>query len=299
MKFLQKATLAAAVAVAPFAAQAELKAMDEAAMSATTGQAGVTIDLVLQAGTGYDADAGTDGEAAIQVGQIKYTDEGSVLINEVAVGAAAGATITQEIDVTSSGQLDITVSAVSGLKVEVGSVHLSADGTNATGESLASGIDLNVDLGQTQTNIGANSTYAAADRIGYTAAAGGNPESYDTASGVSANTMVIDSTTSVELTSSSMNALGGKVGLTGITFNDGGAGNKATIKQKIWATSSIEDTDPGTPGNQSYQGGVNIQLSSIQGDLTIGGIELGGTSIGSVTVSDIVMAGVTQKIYGH
>ena len=45
MKFLKKATLAAAVAVAPFAAQAELKAMDDAMMSATTGQAGVTIEI--------------------------------------------------------------------------------------------------------------------------------------------------------------------------------------------------------------------------------------------------------------
>ncbi|KZZ47617.1 hypothetical protein A3759_18250 [Thalassolituus sp. HI0120] len=288
MKFLQKATLAAAIAAVPFAAQAELKAMDDAMMSATTGQAGVTIDMNLAAGTGYEDNDATTNDAAIQIGKITYKDGGGVAINNIAIGSTNANTLKQVIDVQDNGQLEIVMTTTEALNVRVGSVHLQNNGDTVVGESLASDVNLNVSLGTTTTKIGANSTYDAADRI-----------AYSTATGVSADTLVIDSTTSVELTSSSMNALGGKVGLTGITFNDGGAGNKATVKQKIWATSSIADADPGTPGNQPYQGGVNIQLSEIKGDLAIGGIVLGGTSIGSVTVSDIVMAGVTQKIYGH
>jgi len=283
MKFLQKATLAAAIAAAPFAAQS-LEALDDATLAATTGQAGVTIEVNLQAGTGYDDGDNLTSDAAIQVGQIKYTDEGSVLINEIAVGTAAGATIKQDIDVLANGQLQVKVGAVSGLKVEVKDVFLSANGTAATGESLASSIDLNLDLGESTTQIGANSTFSGADAV-----------ANDALSGVDGNTLVINSTASVKLNSSSMSALGGKVGLTGITFDDDN--DAATIKQKVWATNTNIGT--GTAANPQYQGGLNIQLSSIEGDLTIGGIELGGTSIGGITVSDIVMAGVTQKIYGH
>jgi len=71
MKFLKKASLAAAIAAAPFAAQAELVAMDDATMSSTTGQAGVTIDITIGA-TGITADS------------VTYTDtdtDGSVVMN--------------------------------------------------------------------------------------------------------------------------------------------------------------------------------------------------------------------------
>ena len=45
MKGLKKIALATAVAAAPFAAQAELTAMNDSAMGNVTGQAGVTIEL--------------------------------------------------------------------------------------------------------------------------------------------------------------------------------------------------------------------------------------------------------------
>lgn len=294
MKILQKATLAAAIAAAPFAAQAELKAMDEAAMSATTGQAGVTIEIGLDTGVGANS--------AVKVGSVSYKDEGGIKISTIEVGTnnANGIALTQTIDVGTSGQLQMkTTNEVNGLVIAIDKVELTKPGASSTdpqvvvGDALASDIDLEVDLGTTTTSIGANSTYTAADRIGYTAASGGNPEKYDTNQGVSENTIVIDSSASFELKSSSMKALGGAVGLNDITFNDNG--NKASIKQKIWATNSI----PASGGNPAYQGGLNMKISSISGDLTIGKVELGGASIGSVTVSDITMSGMTQKIYGH
>ncbi|MFN2361305.1 MAG: DUF6160 family protein, partial [Marinobacter sp.] len=45
MKGLKKLALATAVAAAPFAAHAELQAMDDSTMGDVTGQAGVTIEL--------------------------------------------------------------------------------------------------------------------------------------------------------------------------------------------------------------------------------------------------------------
>lgn len=267
MKFLKQASLAAAITAASFAAQAEMVALDDATMAATTGQSGVTIDVKLQAGTGT--------AAAIRVGGIDYTDDGQVNINDLWVGSANAITITQDIDVNDQGQLEIGVNAVSGLQVGIGSVHLSARsgaGTAAdpytytqTGDSLVSNVNLNLDLGATTTTIGANSTYATADQV---AAAG-------------ANTIVIDSATSLKINSSSLSALGGNITISDLTFDDNG--NNAVIEQKIYADNN----------------GVNIILESIQGDLKIGNIGIGGASIGSVTVSDIVMAGVTQTIRGH
>jgi len=285
MKFLKKATLAAAVAVAPFAAQAELKALDDAMMSATTGQAGVTIDMQLAAGTGNSA--------AIRVGEVVYEDQGQVSINNVQVGTATGVTIRQTVDVNTDGSLVIVaggavtsggaadngianngIGDIAGLNVKLGAVNLQ-DSTGAqVGSSLVASANLNVDLGESVTTIRGG---IAADTFLNDA---GNEGDYT----------VIDQTSSLKLTSSGakgsdtsseISALGGNVGLVGLTFDDNG--NNATISQKIWANSA----------------GLNIKLESITGDLTVGAIELGGNSIGSVTVSDIVMAGVTQKIYGH
>lgn len=59
MKGFQKLALAAAIAAAPFAAQAELTAMDDSLLSEMTGQAGVTLDLNLD----------------MSIAEIRYTDE--------------------------------------------------------------------------------------------------------------------------------------------------------------------------------------------------------------------------------
>ncbi|MGO1749218.1 MAG: DUF6160 family protein, partial [Marinobacter sp.] len=66
MKGLKKIALATAIAAAPFAANAELQAMNDTAMGDVTGQAGVTIEL----------------ETKVSIGQFKYTDEGSFAVND-------------------------------------------------------------------------------------------------------------------------------------------------------------------------------------------------------------------------
>src|SRR5690606_40820408 len=281
MKFLKKASLAAAIAAASISAQAGMVALDDETMAATTGQAGVTIELNLQTGTGNDA--------AVKVGGIDYTDDGQIQIDNVWVGTEnpAGIIIKQDIDVEANGQLKIKVDPVTGLKVGVGAVYLAArtgagtasdpyvytqaDGTNS--EALVGNVNLGIDLGPSTTLIGAKSTFAAADVAKVTGA------------GVTDASMVISSDSSLKITSGSLEALGGGVKVRNLTFDDNG--NNAVIKQKIFASDK----------------GLNIVMESITGDLRIGDITLGkaasAASIGSVTVSDIVLAGVTQTIYGH
>lgn len=70
MKGLKKIALVTAIAAAPFAAQADLKAMDDSAMGDVTGQAGVTIDLA----------------ANVSIEEIAYEDQGFLVINGLKLG---------------------------------------------------------------------------------------------------------------------------------------------------------------------------------------------------------------------
>lgn len=264
MKFLKKASLTAAIAAASISAQAGMVALDDVAMSDVTGQAGVSLTVNLASGTGTNS--------AVQIGGIDYTTDGQVNIDNITIGTAnaGGININHEIKVNASGQLEITGTAVEGLQIGVGAVQLSAknaDGTfTRTGDALLGNVELNLDLGASNTTIGANSTFGV-DGVG-------------TANGATANTIVIASTSSLQLKESSLEALGGNVTVTGLTFDkDGGA---ATINQKIYAT-----------GN-----GVHIVMESIEGTLNVGAIGIGGGNIGGLAVRDITMSGTTTTIRG-
>ena len=107
MKGLKKIALITAIAAAPFAAQAELQVMDDSALSAATGQAGLSIDLT----------------ADVTIGEIAYQDEGFIAIADVAFGID-GTTVT--IDVAADGDLIIAVSET-GYSMSVGSVSLQKE----------------------------------------------------------------------------------------------------------------------------------------------------------------------------
>ncbi len=105
MKGLNKLALATAIAAAPFAANAELQAMNDTAMGDVTGQAGVTIEL----------------ETKVSIGQFKYTDEGSFAVNDIVLGGSgvAGGTGSQlldqlaiDIDVANDGDAIIRVKSM-------------------------------------------------------------------------------------------------------------------------------------------------------------------------------------------
>lgn len=153
MKTFQKIALVSAIAAAPFAAQAELTPMSEGLMAETTGQAGVTIEINL-------------GETGISVGEIEYTDEGSVLVRDVSVsgwdqslngglGGASSVDIIQTIDVVENGSVHMVNSTSAGqqLRLQVGGIELvdnTTGNTNANSELLNS-LDLKLELGATST----------------------------------------------------------------------------------------------------------------------------------------------------
>lgn len=313
MKFLQKATLAAAIAAAPFAAQS-LEALDDATLAATTGQAGVTIEIDIEG-------------AGVTVGEIEYTDTqagsdtdgGSVLLQNININNVAG--LTQEIDVDATGDLKITQSGVSGMTVSLGDVAGTADntysavalkGANGTAEVVDS-LAMNLDLGSstiTIHNMANGDTLGTAAGVTGTHASDTSSIAIQMASSIKINDLdaqlfgyteaqaeakvrsedglaASDPLSAAQQAKVAALADGGAVTITNLSFDNNG--NAATMNQTIWAAGD----------------GVYIQMGAIEGDLAIGSIGIGNDaagqplSIGSLAVRDINLSGLTQKISGH
>ncbi len=90
MKGLKKIALVAAVAAAPFAANAELQALNDATMGTVTGQNGITIDL----------------SANVTIGEIAYEDQGFLAFSGVSLAGQGGTDLDDirlTIDVAGDG----------------------------------------------------------------------------------------------------------------------------------------------------------------------------------------------------
>jgi hypothetical protein len=137
MKFVKVTALAAAM-MATFGAQAELAAMDDAALEAVTGQVGITIDMsaVSDIDIAYvDSDGG--GGAAT---------EGALMIENIAVGAN---TIT--IDVNGDKELVVGTTAALSMSMDLG---LTGTFTNFAAAAADSG-----GLGTVFMDVAAGNTF--------------------------------------------------------------------------------------------------------------------------------------------
>ncbi|ASP39898.1 hypothetical protein CHH28_15005 [Bacterioplanes sanyensis] len=144
MKLLKKASLAAAIAAAPFAAQA-LQPLDDATLSNATGQSGVTIEI--------DIDS-----SGISIGEIEYTDQGSVVLQNIQVRNVDG--LTQTIDVDTYGNLLIGMSSVDDMQVSIGGLQgaeftsaLALKSTAGEMTEVINNIDMQLDIGESKTAI--------------------------------------------------------------------------------------------------------------------------------------------------
>jgi|AntRauTorcE11898_2_1112593.scaffolds.fasta_scaffold33693_1 hypothetical protein len=103
MKGLKKIALCSAVALAPFAANAELKALDDTAMGSVTGQAGVTIDI---------------SNTRVDIGEIAYQDQGFLALSGVKLG---GESVFDDADASSDFLDDIRLTIdVAGTDIDLG-----------------------------------------------------------------------------------------------------------------------------------------------------------------------------------
>ncbi|QCF26228.1 DUF6160 family protein [Hydrocarboniclastica marina] len=128
MKGLKKIALVTAIAAAPFAAQAELTALNDVSMGDVTGQAGVTIDL----------------SANVSIKEIAYEDKGFLVIDGMTLGgnrgviAAGGAAALDDIRLT----------------IDVAGTDATADlGTAARGATYLGAAGFSTDVNEVSQNI--------------------------------------------------------------------------------------------------------------------------------------------------
>lgn len=309
MKLFQKSALAVAIAAVPFLSVNAMEALDDAALSEMTGQAGVTIETTLD-------------QTGITIGSIQYTDTadstnpndiggGSLLINGDVDGEgngiriqgwnpltnqAADSTSRQTIDINEHGDL-ITKSVqiegfggaerpVTGKRIQVGSVNLQNADATAT-VSLVSNLDMIMIEGGSAAHIlnlqGDNSTR---DISAYVI----DGKTVD-ASAADGNIAIVTSSTSA-ISNLDVDALDGAVEIRGLSYGDSNhAQGLMSSTQVIWAK--------GGDALTNADAGVFIQGSDSVGTLAIESISIGGGTIGSVAINNISQKGSTMRIYGH
>ncbi|MCA6061093.1 hypothetical protein HUF18_15040 [Thalassolituus sp. ST750PaO-4] len=336
MKFLKKASLAAAIAAASISAQAEMVALDDATMSATTGQAGVTIDISVPT-------------TGITIGQIVYTDTdegaldttpkgGSVVMNtlgikgvygDTAANQAAGVVgqdaelaLSQTIDVDSDGDLVIGMSTDSNvdLGITLADIQLQDSTASTLNSELVSGLSMQLSIGSNSTTR-INNVDIATETLG----------SFGIVGSKMANTasIVIESDMQVAIRDLDVGIFGytdqqalavrtaKEAGSVAVGDLDGnGTANESAdydvYQARVAGSSAVTITDLSFNDGTAAKGlvnvsqkiwadadGVNIQMGAINGTLTVGAIGVGGGNVGSLTVSNINLAGLTQTIRGH
>lgn len=319
MKGLKKIALATAVAAAPFAAQAELTAMDDSAMGNVTGQAGVTIEL----------------ETQVSIGQFKYTDEGSFNVNDIELGGAGLITganpvfdttgdgtpdtaatgllddLSIDIDIAADGDAVVSVHTISGLPIDWGftASSMTLEGTAGESTTLVSGMSAWGMLGKLDIRV---DTEDAATNLGGT---GDGSLNIDTAFTV--NNMQFDVPfLAVGIRGMSITGAGANFDYDGDgnTFADGNETDGEVI------SADLTVTDPTSTEGKIALGFANVNLDVYKGnglgasaatdvlrvdvnnvvmDVNMDSVLIGGTSIGSVALDNLHVQNTRLAVYGH
>ncbi|WP_303289499.1 DUF6160 family protein [Marinobacter sp. SS5-14b] len=264
MKGLKKIALVTAIAAAPFAAHADLKAMDDSAMGNITGQAGVTIEL----------------ETQVSIGTFTYTDEGSFNVNNIQIGGSgvAGGTGTNllddlaiDIDVEADGDAFIHVRSLSGAPIDwgmtAGSMELvAADGSQST--TLVSNLSGYGNLAQLDIRVD-----TATDQLQLDVAFN-----------------VVDMDFDVEFLGVGIRDMA----IMGGTFFEQ-SGNPMTDN---FAVADVDVYKGNGLGTSTATDVLRIDINDITMDMNIGAIEIGGTSIGSVALNNLTISNTKLAVYG-
>lgn len=301
MKGLNKIALVAAIAAAS-TAQAELVAMDDASMSATTGQAGLTIDV---------------NSANISIGAIDYKDQGYVSIKNINLAGAGSITgdaataslddIRMTIDVAGDGS-DLGVAAL-------GAAYLQGGGATVTG---LNSVDQNALISDGDLVIALRSQSGGAIDFGLSIGSIGLGASGETAGSVTDGTVLVSNL-----------ALAGALGPIDIVIDGSNGGmnisaffnaqgqldmpfmavstalnihNSRGVEQVTAGPTSFAHVQMNISQTTNAAGNTALafDLQNFSADIDLTNIQLGdnGASIGDVYITDFAMSAETV-VYGH
>ena len=316
MKGLKKLALATAVAAAPFAAQAELQAMDDSMMGNVTGQAGVTIEL----------------ETQVSIGQFTYTDQGTFAVKDIELGgalASSSASAAAYASTTGAGALldelkiDIDINEQGDAIIHVGS--LQTDG---------SGNPVPIDWGMTagsmelEGNGGENTVLVSnMDAWGLLGALDIVVDTDDVGGQTGTGTLNIDAAFTVEEMSFDVDFLG--IGIAGMTIKGSESGGEGLGQQGLL---DLFAEDPNAPtaeeqrkvglamngfaivGLDIYKGGslgtdasgnalksdvLRIDVDDVLMDINVAETNIGGANIGTIGIDNLHISNTKLAVYGH
>jgi hypothetical protein len=283
MKGLKKIALVAAISAAPFAANAELQALNDTAMGDVTGQAGVTIEL----------------ETKVSSGQFKYTDEGSFAVNDIvlggagvtAIGAGAGYNdlldqLKIDIDVLDDGDAKIHVGTLDGNPIDwgmtVGSMQLLAGATGSDSTTLISNLSGFGNLAQLDIRVD-----TATDHLNLVAAFDVQNMNFDVEFlGVGIRGLkIVGAGTDMDYSAYGydLSTMSAQEQAVFVTFANA---NLDVYKGSGLGASTATDV-------------LRVDVNNIFMDVSVDAIEIGGTSIGSVALNNVAVTDTKLAVYGH
>lgn len=286
MKGLNKLALATVIAAAPFAAQAELKAMNDGAMGDVTGQAGVTIEL----------------ETKVDIGAVTYTDEGNFAMQGVHIGGKADPA-SDESGVTKDA--DGNVTGVSGLlddlKIDI-DVESDGDAVIHVGSISGNPIDFAVGIETTSLNAadGSESTLLASN-----IAIDGQLAALDIRVDTATDTLIAGVAFNITNMDMDVDFLG--VGIRGMsvtgasTFGADYTGSNETaiaLGGKFAAATVTIGKAEKISGSTSGEA-LEIGIPEFMADINIQETLIGGENIGTIAMDNLAVTQTNLKVYGH
>ena len=308
MKGLKKIALCSAVALAPFAVNADMKALNDSDMSSVTGQAGVTIDL----------------SANVSIGEVAYQDQGFLALSDITLGGAAPNTALDDIrltiDVAGSAQDDLGVSSFGAnyLQTEAG---FTIDGGIETDQAVSDGdliialrsqsgvpVDFGLSVGEVSLNKSTNDS-----DLGSFATSGDKGTVLVSNLNITGLIGPVDIVVQEETNAMNINAYFSAAGSLDMPFigtsmgfelhNRRGDSVVAGADGSPFEGVSFAHAQVDVSVAEDYLGtdadALNVTVQDFSGDLDLTNITMGnGVSIGSVYMTDLsVQADMT--IYGH
>ncbi len=306
MKGLKKLALATAVAAAPFAAHAELQAMDDSMMGDVTGQAGVTIEL----------------ETQVSIGQFTYTDEGTFSVKDINLGGA-GVSASESADTAGYGSL------LDQLKIEI---DIAEDGDaiiHVASLEESNGQPVPIDWGFTagsmelDGNGGENTVLVSnMDAWGLLGALDIVVDTDDVDGQAGTGTLNIDAAFTVNEMSFDVEFLG--IGVRGMTINSseaggetlGAAGLAEVLAEDPANTTAEEDRMIGLAqagfaivsfdvykgdglGASTATDVLRVDVDDVLMDINIAETEIGGANIGTIGIDNLHISNTKLAVYGH
>jgi len=270
---LKKSALVLAIASLPLVAQAELKPLEDTSLGNITGQAGVTIEL----------------ETKVNIGEFRYTDEGSLSVKDIFVGGANRTDMFQEISDPGIRQFLFgeTSDLIDNIKIEI-DIADDGDALINVFPLVAAPIDFAIRTGEWTLQGHTDSTLIA-NNFSMEGVLTELKIRIDTATDkLNLQTLFAIDKLDVDVP---FLALGIRdLKLTGANYSD----NPSVIS--LGAKLDM-DVYNGTRANGDSA--LAIDLKTFEADMTIGQILVGGTSIGSVAFDNISVTNTAMRIYGH